>query len=327
MQHIINRVCLAFLAALIASVGVAQAEEDEGFVSEDQSGNDPRDFTTKFMPYYRYTELENDLAVNEFVMFGFVAFTGRIGMTYEVPIAKKVDYGQVDGFKAATANGCPPEGEAGDLPPNGPLPGGGGGIPFNNLDCDGDDIGLGDTILRFFVRPQSLEYGFGENKSKNFSLLPTLEFTAPTASEDVLGGEALIASPGMTLVFDSPAESKPLGLGFFAMMNFYDFDAYRDSSREKTSRYRGRWFWMQPLSIPTPEFSIFDTSGLYIMTEAQPVYDFEEEHFSFWIGPEFGKIFAPGHVGYFKPGFGVDPDEDEGDRDWTLEVGYRYFFD
>ena len=84
---------------------------------------------------------------------------------------------------------------------------------------------------------------------------------------------------------------------------------------------------MQPLSKPTPEFSIFDTSGLYVMTELQPVYDFKQDHFSFWVGPEFGKVAKPGLVFYAKPGIAVDPSESKGDRQWTMEVGFRYFFD
>jgi len=35
---------------------------------------------------------------------------------------------------------------------------------------------------------------------------------------------------------------------------------------------------------------------------------------------------CPGLI-YFKPGFGVDPDADNGDRDWTFEVGFRWFLD
>ena len=58
----------------------------------------------------------------------------------------------------------------------------------------------------------------------------------------------------------------------------------------------------------------------------QPVYDFREDHFSFWIGPEFGKIMAPGHIFYVKPGFGIDPSKSKGDRKFTMEFGFRYFF-
>ena len=86
----------------------AKQQGDGGFESKDQSGNDPRDFTSKFMPYYRYTKLKNDLEVHELVAFGFFAFTGRFGLTYELPLAKHVDYGSVGAFKSATAGGCPP---------------------------------------------------------------------------------------------------------------------------------------------------------------------------------------------------------------------------
>ncbi len=67
--------------------------------------------------------------------------------------------------------------------------------------------------------------------------------------------------------------------------------------------------------------------GIYMLPEMQPMYDFEEKHFSFWVGPEFGKILAPGFIAYAKPGFGIDPDSAEGDRDFTFEFGIRYFMD
>ena len=62
--------------------------EPEGY--KDESGNDPRDFRNKFMPYYRFTELRNGLQAHEWVLFGFYAFTPRFGMTYELPV-KYVD--------------------------------------------------------------------------------------------------------------------------------------------------------------------------------------------------------------------------------------------
>ena len=104
-------------------------------------------------------------------------------------------------------------------------------------------------------------------------------------------------------------------------MNFYFFDAFKEDNVDDTSLYVGRWFVMLPLSAPGPNF--FD--GWYALPEFQPVYDFEESHFSFWVGPEFGKMLSPGNIMYFKPGWGVDPDEAEGDREFTFEIGYRYF--
>ena len=64
--------------------------------------------------------------------------------------------------------------------------------------------------------------------------------------------------------------------------------------------------------------------GLYILTEFQPVYDFENDDFDLWIAPEFGKIVKPGFIVYGKPGWGVD--RDKADRKFTFEVGTRIFY-
>ena len=101
------------------------------------------------------------------------------------------------------------------------------------------------------------------------------------------------------------------------MMNFYQFDTFGDDDRDDVSMYKGRWFFMLPLH----------PSGIYALPEIQPIYDFEDDEFSLWIGPEIGKLLAPGRIVYFKPGFGIDPDAENGDREWTVEVGFRWFFD
>ena len=315
-------ICLVVLISLVfVGMGVALADE-----VEDATGTDPRDFSPKFMPYYRFTELENDVEVQEMVLFGMYAFTPKFAMTYEWPIAKEIDYSGLDAFKLFQQGG-----PSGEVPPIGEEPGGGGGIPFNDLESDGDVVGMGDLNLRFFYQVDQWRYKFMDGQ-KNFSIFPVIETTLPTATEDILGGESWILSPGMTIVTDMPFIKPPLGLGFFAMMNFYDFDAIKDSRRESTSRFRGRWFWMQPLSMPAhvkdPEdtgVQLFNLAGLYLLTEFQPVYDFEESHFSFWVGPEVGKILKDGVIAYAKPGFGIEPDADEGDRNFSFEVGFRYF--
>ncbi|UCG06938.1 MAG: hypothetical protein JSV83_24075 [Desulfobacterales bacterium] len=312
-----------FIFATLAPMGGAVAQE-----KKDETGTDPCDFSSKFMPYYRYTELENDVEVNEFVLFGMLAFNPKFAFTYEWPVAKEIDYSSVDAFKQFQQSGI-----GGDLPPIGNQPGGGGGLPFNDLESDGDVVGMGDLNLRFFYQIDSLRFTFMGGE-KDFSIFPVVETTLPTATEDILGGEAWILSPGIVFVFDMPFKSPPLGLGFFASMNFYDFDALKDSSRDHTSRYRGRWFWMQPLSMPAhlkdPEdkgWHVFDLAGLYLLTEFQPIYDFKESDFDFWVGPELGKILRDGYIFYAKPGFGVDNDSNSGDRKFTFELGFRYFFE
>jgi hypothetical protein len=288
------------------------AEADQG-ERGDSTGTDPRDFTSKLMPYFLYTKLENEVEVKQMNLFGMHAFTTRFAMTYDLPVAKEIDYSDLDAFELGTG-GIPPGSGFGAVP--------GDGVPFSDLDSDGDVVGMGDLNLRFFLRPEELEWSFDDGnsmgKKKGISVMPVMEMLFPTATDDALGGGAMILSPGVTIVTDIPGEA-PFGLGFFAMMNFIDFDIFKDNNRESTTRYRGRWFWMQPLSKPGP--SLFD--GLYVLTEFQPVYDFMESDFDFWIGPEFGKAFDWGAV-YAKPGWGIDTEAE--DRDFTLEIGFRYFF-
>ena len=268
---------------------------------EDATGTDPRGFSSKFMPYYLYTELENDLEVNQLNLFGMYAFSPDIAMTYDLPVWKEVDVSDVSAFKSAS----------GSVPPIGPNPGGGGGgaPPFSKIPSDGTQDGIGDLGLRFFFKPEATQF---ETSSHMFGF----EVTLPTASEDVLGGDAWIFSPMYVYVRDI----KLLSPGFFALMNFYDFDIEKDDDRSYTSRYRGRWFLMQPLSRPGP--GLLD--GIYLLPEMQPVYDFRESDFSLWLAPELGKMLPWGAI-YLKPGFGIDNDEDS-HRDWTFEVGARYFF-
>jgi hypothetical protein len=322
----VSFILLPFVLAFLPDFGTtAFAAEDD--MVQDATGTDPRDFGSKFMPYYRYMKLENEVEVNMATLFGMYAFNPRFAMTYEWPLAKKIDYSDVDEFKELKL-GKP---QNSDLPPVGPLPGGGGGLPFTDLlEDDGDVTGMGDLNLRFFLRPRAGEWKFWGGE-KQMSLMPVLEMTFPTATEDLLGDESYILSPGITFVTDMPFKSPPLGLGFLALMNFYDFDAFKDDNRPYTSRFRGRWFWMQPLSKPAfadnaedKDLHIFDLTGLYLLTEFQPVYDFRESDFSFWVGPELGKIIRDGEIFYLKPGWGIDNSE-RGDREFTFEVGFRYF--
>jgi hypothetical protein len=289
-------------------VAQAAAGDDDGGTGEgDETGTDPRDFSSKFMPYYRYTELENNLYTNEAVLFGMYAFTPKIAMTYEWAAVKHIDYSDVDAFQ--NLQDIDP-GQGGGAPPS--------GIPLNDLSSDGDNIGWGDLNLRLFAKtfdPWLLgTVSWPEERDITLTLIPTIETTLPTASEDTLGSETWILSPAVTFVIDTPT------FGFLAAMNFYDFDVVKSDSRQSISRYRGRIFLMQPLSKPGPEL----TDGIYLLPEAQPIYDFEQDHFSLWLGPEVGKIVAPGRIVYLKPGFGIVPDES--DRDWSFEFGYRHFF-
>jgi hypothetical protein len=50
----------------------AKEERIEKAIQENQTGTDPRDFSLKWMPYYRYTKLENGLTQQDLTAFGTV---------------------------------------------------------------------------------------------------------------------------------------------------------------------------------------------------------------------------------------------------------------
>jgi hypothetical protein len=246
---------------------------------QDATGNDPRVFSNKWTPFYRYTELENGLKQQSLTAFGTMRFNDRVGMFYEAPLAMKNDFSDIPGVPSGT-----------------------------------DATGMGDIDLKFLWRPEFGDWTYGEGGNKSGSVMFGTDFLFPTATDDLLGGDALLFAPIVGFVWDMPLH------GFIAMLHLYYFDVYKEADAPDTSRYVGRWFYMQPLSRPGPWYG-----GLYVMPELQPVYDFETDDFSSWIGLEFGKMFAPGRIGYIKPGWGIGNSE-EIDRDFSFEVGFRWFF-
>ncbi|MBW2498835.1 MAG: hypothetical protein JRF61_16275, partial [Deltaproteobacteria bacterium] len=183
---------------------------------DDPTGTDPRSFGSKFMPYYRYVELESNVEANILALFGMIRFSDGVAMTYELPVVKEIDYSQAEKFKAAA--GRLPEDPFGDLPS--------GGIPVGNLDQDGDEIGMGDLGLRIFFKNERLRGGSVFREGGSSELLLGMETMVPTATEDVLGGKAWVISPFFATVVDMPLH------GFIAAMNFFDFSPIRDNSRK-----------------------------------------------------------------------------------------------
>jgi hypothetical protein len=303
-------------AEALSAYAAAEDEAAMGAGEDDSTGTDPRAFGTKFMPYYRTTELRNGLKTKDLVLFGLARFDDQLAATYEISVAKNMDYGGLAEFGGGMG-----------IPPN---PGEGapaGGLPFTDLDPDGDESGLGDSIFRLMYKnPESMSFDSPFKEGGAGEVMLMLETTVPTASEPILGGETLVASPGFAVVADMPGEGS-----FIAMMNFFDIDVWKDNSRDDLRRFRGRWFYMKPLTPPAflheqnpeiPDLGLL--SGLYLLPEVQPVYDFETDDFSLWIAPEIGKVISEGKIVYLKPGWGVSPDRY--DRDFTFEMGWRYFF-
>ena len=164
-----------------------------------------------------------------------------------------------------------------------------------------DGIGMGDIDLKFL-------FAWGDN------VLLGTDFVLPTATDAALAGNALLFAPIVGFVFDTPF------YGFIAALNLYYFDVYKKDSAPNTSRYVGRWFYMQPLTKPGPWWG-----GLFLLPEFQPIYDFETNDYSSWIGVEAGKMISEGRIAYIKPGWGISNSETT-DRKNTLEAGFRWFF-
>ncbi len=259
----------------------ATKERIDQVVEQDQTGNDPRVFSNKWLPFYRYQELENGLTQQDGTAFGSFAFSPVVGMFYELPLAQYRDFSDVPGF-----------------PP----------------DTETKAVGMGNTSIKFLVRPRALDFHYGKEGSMSGSVLFGTDMVVPTATDAGLGGDAFLFAPIVAVVLDMPVH------GFFAMLNLYYLDVFKTDSAPETSQYVGRWFYMQPLTPPGEWWGLF-----YLMPEFQPVYNFEAEDFSLWIGLEIGKIVAPGKVAYIKPGWGIDNSEPT-DRKSTFEFGFRWFF-
>jgi hypothetical protein len=171
--------------------------------------------------------------------------------------------------------------------------------------------GMGDLVLRILVKPPSMQF-------KGSSHIFGMETTFPTATDSALGGDTTIMTPMYVYVKDVQIT----GPGFIALANLYDFDLFKSAGQKRVSRYRGRYFAMIPLARPGPNL----LDGLYLLPEMQAVYDFERDNnkFSLWFAPEFGKLLSKKLVVYAKPGWGIVK-HDPTDRDFTFELGFRYF--
>ena len=283
----------------LAIAGVILAALFTTAVQAQETGTDPRDFAPKFMPYYRTTDLENGTEVNELTLFGLYAFTPKFAMTYEIPVGYKMD---VTG--TGLNNGDDTCGPGGSFPPGEGLP----PISIPGVQGNCQETGVGDMNLRFMM---SSDVGW-----LGGDWIFGAQIDLPTGTKNFLSTDQVRLGPMAAYVHDIPKWPGPGA--FFALMNFYFFDVFGDDEAGDTSMYVGRWFVMLPINAK---------HKIYLLPEFQPIYDFENDHFSFWVGPEIGKMIGDDgkNVVYLKPGFGADPDAAYGDREFTFEIGWRYF--
>ena len=96
---------IVLIASMILGLGmVSSTALAEKVTGTDDTGTDPRDFSSKFMPYYLYTELENELQIQQMNVFGLYAFDKDFALTYDLPVTKEIDFDDTD-LPAPTENG------------------------------------------------------------------------------------------------------------------------------------------------------------------------------------------------------------------------------
>jgi len=109
---------ISVLLVVIFGLGLASSS-----ALADKTGTDPRDFSSKFMPYYINSELVNGLKINQMNLFGLFAFDKDFAVTYDIPITVELDFSD-------TSFPGPPAKEN----------------------------GMGDMGLRFFYKPGSTQF-------------------------------------------------------------------------------------------------------------------------------------------------------------------------
>ncbi len=295
--------------------GAPAGEGEEGEEVQD-NGTNPASLGFKFMPYYRYTELNNGVkAIEDLVLFALIdlpMISPFSALVLEWPVRTTLDFGAI----AEGVLSLP--GEVVTVPeiPCAP-PVCGGNLPFP-LPVEGvargfDISGVGDFRLRYL---QGIKFIPGKKPGAATVLLVGLDVMTPAASDPILGDETWYGSP----IFAHIHNLNPTT--FFAFLHFYFFDWAEADGADPINQdkdigfYLGRYFFQKA----------WPKSGFYLLPELQVIYDDKSANeWSVHFMPEFGKSFNAGNLGltsYIKPGWAIDG-PDAGERSFSVEFGIR----
>ncbi len=282
----------------------------EGGEKVEDNGTNPGSLGFKFMPYYRYTKLNNgikstdDLAL--FAMLPLTKISPFTAVVLEWSVGKTMDFGAIS--EDLIGGGGSPTIPCGPPPCGGSLP-----TPPPEALARGFDIsGYGDFRMRFL---QGVKMIPGKKPGKSTVLMLGLDVMLPVASDPILGDETYYGAPLFVHVHNLNPQS------FFAFLHFYFFDwghrsdAHPVNADKEIGFYMGRWFFQKAWD-----------NGYYVLPEMQVIYDNESDaDLSVMLLPEFGKSFKLGDTGmtaYIKPGWAIDG-PDEAERRFSVEFGVR----
>ena len=278
------------------------------------NGTNPASLGFKFMPYYRYTELNNGVKATDeltlFTMIGLPKISPFSALVLEWPVQKTLDFGAVveDGLRAGmglpAAIPCAPPTCGGALPVALPVEGVARGFRVT---------GVGDFRLRYL---QGIKMIPGKKPGAATILMVGADVMLPFASDPILGDETYYGSPIFAHIHNINPST------FFAFLHFYFFDwseksgAHPINQDKEIGFYMGRWFFQKA----------WPKSGYYMLPEVQAIHDDKsDDEWSFMFLPEFGKSFQAGGTGmtaYIKPGWAIDG-PDAGERRFSVEFGFR----
>ncbi len=286
-------------------IPIQQQQKQQGGEEVADNGTDPGSLGLKYMPYYRYTELDNGVidsdALTLFTMVP-IPITPFTALVFEWPVSKYRDYSAL--FTPTGELIGDPEGAAPGLPGGVPLIEGVAGPRLLRQNVHG----FGDFRIR-------LIQGVGKVQSLKTIFLAGGDIVMPWASDYTLSAGAYQLAP----MFAHVTNFNPLS--FLAVLHFYFFDVAQGTWKDEPFAqdadigfYLARIFFQKAWK-----------SGYYFLPEAQVIYDtkVDEGGFSLWIGPEVGAVLGngPAITAYIKPGFGISPDP--GERKWSVELGIR----
>ena len=278
------------------------------------NGTNPTSIGFKFMPYFRFTELDNGVtSTDNLTLFAMlpIPLSPFTAINLEWPLQKTFDASALvtdflDGaLDPEDGIPCAPPVCSGNRPIS--------DIPTEVLASGFDQNGVGDLKLWFI---QGLKAFGTPGEGMTTALIGGFQLNAPTATHPVLGEEKWLISPLFAHVHNFSAQS------FMAFMHIYTLDIgdksgisdlHRDSN---VDYYMGRYFYQYA----------WPKSGYYLLPEVQVMYDDNSGNdWSIHFMPEIGKSFKAGSTGvtaYIKPGWALDS-PDPGERKFSVELGIR----
>ncbi len=187
---------------------------------------------------------------------------------------------------------------------------------WQDIEGVGTESGMSDWTLRLILKPFQTKIG-----KLGASHIFFLETTMPTGDERLTSNQTLLSVGYGPIMTNSPN-------WFFAPLFFYDKGVENKSQAEDVDRLRGRIFYQYAWR-----------NGVYVLPEAQVIWDFNRDAFTANVLPELGWVFRkppklensyrpsarPGNALYLKGGPGLSND-DRGDLDWRVEVGLRFLW-